>query len=184
MTGVSIRDYARYRKAAGLSGGTHKAVQKAIEARRISTLPDGSIDPAQADRDWAKNTRSSMTGWPQAPAAPPPPPAPGAPIDAGQRYMDARARKEEFAAQVAELDYKERAGQLVPRATVAEFASNVAAVVRDHIMAQADRLAPVLVGLEDEKAVHRMLSDDGAALLRKLSKALQNNGTPGSIRPE
>ena len=48
--GISIREYARQR------GVSHVAVQKAIKAGRITPLADGTIDMAQADKDWKANT--------------------------------------------------------------------------------------------------------------------------------
>src|SRR5881409_1039956 len=50
MAGLSQRAYARRR------GVTHRAVQKAIKAGRITTSPDGTIDPARADAQWTANT--------------------------------------------------------------------------------------------------------------------------------
>jgi hypothetical protein len=60
--GVSRRKYAEMR------GVSHTAVGKAIASGRITTLPDGSIDPAVADRQWdqqtdpAKQRGSASTG--------------------------------------------------------------------------------------------------------------------------
>ena len=48
--GISLRAYAKHRDV------SHSAVQKAIDTGRIQTLPDGSIDKNQADRDWEENT--------------------------------------------------------------------------------------------------------------------------------
>ena len=52
--GLSIRAYAQHR------GVSHTAVAKAIKAGRISKEPDGSIDPAKADAQWARNTLASQ----------------------------------------------------------------------------------------------------------------------------
>lgn len=54
--GLSQRGYAAHRKSKGLSGQSHTAVRKALATGRISALPDGSIDPASADRQWAAET--------------------------------------------------------------------------------------------------------------------------------
>jgi len=53
---LSIRAYARHRKALGLAGGTPAAVSKAIQSGRIQRDLFGRIDPVQADADWAANT--------------------------------------------------------------------------------------------------------------------------------
>jgi hypothetical protein len=48
--GLSRRAYARHR------GVTENAVRAAIAAGRIAVEPDGTIDPAKADKDWAAKT--------------------------------------------------------------------------------------------------------------------------------
>ena len=52
--GLSIRAYAQHR------GVSHTAVAKAIKAGRISKEHDGTIDPAEADAQWARNTLPSQ----------------------------------------------------------------------------------------------------------------------------
>ena len=54
--GLSRRAYARHRAEAGLPGQSEAAVRKAIASGRITTLPDGTIDPARADKAWAAGT--------------------------------------------------------------------------------------------------------------------------------
>lgn len=54
--GLSRRAYARHRKDLGLIGGTDAAVRKAITAGRIDVEPDGTINPAKADAQWAAST--------------------------------------------------------------------------------------------------------------------------------
>ena len=54
----SVRAYAKSRRARGLPGGTHRAVQVAIRRQRLVACvgADGLIDFEQADREWAQNT--------------------------------------------------------------------------------------------------------------------------------
>ena len=102
---MSLRAYARHRKAAGLVGGNLQAVQQARDAKRITLTADGRIaDAARADAEWAANTRAErvpLTG----------PTAPGGeePIDFGE----ARARLEAAKAQLAELELAEKRAELV-----------------------------------------------------------------------
>lgn len=58
--GLSIRAYALHRGALGLPGASHTAVRKALATGRITAEPDGSIDPAKADAQWAGQTDPSM----------------------------------------------------------------------------------------------------------------------------
>ena len=55
MMGVSLRAYARMR------GCSLTAVQKAIASKRITALPDGTLDPERANQEWAKNTFAGKT---------------------------------------------------------------------------------------------------------------------------
>ncbi len=43
-------------------------------------------------------------------------------------------------------------------------------------MAMPDSLAPMLAALDDENAIHRMLTSEMNSLLRKVSKAVENAG--------
>lgn len=53
---VTQAEYARHRKALGLSGGTREAVRKAVGKKSISVC-NGLIDPEIADTEWERNTR-------------------------------------------------------------------------------------------------------------------------------
>ena len=48
--------YAKHRRDLALPGGSGAAVTYAVQAGRIKSEPDGSIDFEQADKDWAVNT--------------------------------------------------------------------------------------------------------------------------------
>jgi hypothetical protein len=168
--GVSLRAYARMR------GCSLTAVQKAIASKRITTLPDGTIDPERANQDWEKNTFAGQTIH-KAQTAPSPvhesPVGSGDPVTA---YLRARAVKESFAARTAQLEYEERAGKLIQAVRASEYAASFSAIVKDHLQARADRLAPMLAAVNDEKAIHRLLKNDDEAVLRKVSKAIADAG--------
>jgi len=180
--GVSIRAYARMR------GCSESAVRKAIASKRINPEQDGSIDPDRANKDWEKNTFVGATLRPSAtkPAEPPrPQPRAAAPhvpaieppsSDPVQSYLRARAVKETFNAKVAQMEYEERAGRLIQASRAAEYASTFSSIVKDHLMAMPDRLAPALAAVDDEHATHRILFNDVAAVLKKLSKAVADAG--------
>jgi hypothetical protein len=54
--GISIRAYARHR------GVTDTAVHKAIRTGRVTPEPDGTIDAARVDQEWARNTDAQKIG--------------------------------------------------------------------------------------------------------------------------
>lgn len=103
---ISLREYARHRKEAGLAGGTHHAVQVAIESGRLakSVTPDGKIVSAEAaDAEWAATThvdRVPLSG----------PTAAGA---LAPDLAESRARREAAEASLAEIELWERRGELV-----------------------------------------------------------------------
>ena len=173
--GISIRAYARMRSCA------KSAVEKAIKTKRITPLPDGTIDPERADQEWAKNTFAGHT-LNRAQAAPAPrsssalPPEPGPSGDPVAAYLRARAVNETFKAKVSQMEYEERAGKLIPAARASEYAASFSAIVKDGLMAMPDRLSPMLAAVADEKAIHRMLVAEVSALLRKVSKAVADAG--------
>ena len=168
-----------------MRGVNHSAVQKAIQTGRITPNPDGSIDPERADREWAKNSIPRTEKPKRAPAqsaASSPPPEPGIPSgssvagDPVAAYLRARAVNETFKAKVSQLEYEERSGKLIPAARAAEYAAMFSAVVKDSMTALPDRLAPMLAAVDEEKAIHRMLSAEVAAVLKKINKAVTDSG--------
>jgi len=174
MMGVSLRAYARMR------GCSLTAVQKAISSKRITTLPDGTIDPESADQEWTKNTFAGQTIHKPSAASPdriPPVHEPvsesGDPVSA---YLRARAVRESFAARTAQLEYEERAGKLIQAVRASEYAAGFSSIVKDGLMAMPDRLAPMLAAVDDERAIHRMLAAEVSAVLRKVSKAIADAG--------
>jgi len=172
MMGVSLRAYARMR------GCSLTAVQKAISSKRITTLPDGTIDADRANQDWAKNTFAGQTIHKPSTSdrVPPMHESPAASGDPVTAYLRARAVKESFAARTAQLEYEERAGKLIPAARAAEYAATFSSIVKDGLMAMPDRLSPMLAAVDDEKAIHRMLVAEVSAALRKVSKAVADAG--------
>src|SRR5690606_6119368 len=102
--GISIRAYGRHR------GVSDAAVRKAIRTGRITAEPDGTIDPAKADRRWAANTESAQQRQPLTHKLKPVPEAAldavretlkdhGAPTSGGTTYMQARPVNEVLKAQ-------------------------------------------------------------------------------------
>ena len=184
MMGISLRAYARMR------GCSLTAVQKAIASKRITTLPDDTIDPERANQEWAKNTFAGHTinqkpaapaparGAAQPKASPPPviPQAVEVSSDPVAAYLRARAVNETFKAKVSQLEYEERAGKLIQAMRASEYAATFSAIIKDGLMAMPDRLAPMLAAVEDEKAIHRLLVAEVSALLRKVSKAVADAG--------
>ena len=114
--GLSIRAYARQR------GVSDTAVRKAIAAGRITPDPDGTIDPARADREWDRNTESvapgSRTGAVRVPVAPEPAGAgesAAALPTGGASLLQARTVNEVVKAQTNKVRLARLKGELVDR---------------------------------------------------------------------
>lgn len=180
MMGVSLRAYARMR------GCTEGAVRKAIAAKRITPNPDGTIDPERANREWAKNTFAGKTLHDaaraattqartpaQASAVPQSPEVTSDPVAA---YLRARAVSETFKAKIAQMEYEERAGKLMQSAKAGEYAMQFSAIVSDALSAWPDRLTPLIAATTDERAVHKILTTEAAALRRRVAKAIADAG--------
>jgi hypothetical protein len=140
---MSKRAYARHREELGLPGSTHRAVQKAVEAGRISVTAGGLIDSDAADREWTANSSEGHRRGPdhgqaetaraarRPPVAPvplrapasagpgewtePPPELPeGATAEPGMSLAEASALEKVWKAKLAELEFDEKSGKLVP----------------------------------------------------------------------
>ncbi len=147
MAILSQRGYARHR------GVEVRAVQKAIESGRISTLPNGMIDPEVADREWEQNTTAR-------------PPAfrrqsddDGETFGASQ-YSKARAVREHYQARLAKIEYEERVGSLVSKDEVQVAAFNKFRQFRDAMLNLPDRLAAMLAAEPDEPKCYEILSTE------------------------
>ena len=179
-TTVSIREYARRR------GVTHRAVQQAIEAGRIDVRreqrgarPVYFIDPVLADRQWNERTdhtyrRSKTRAEKAAPPAVAQPGAPVAPVVAtapASLYGQAKTARETYAAKIAELEYRERAGELVELEKVKTEFRNIAEMVKTNLLNIPDRISSIVAAEQNEKVVHDMVSHEIRAALEKIMES-------------
>jgi hypothetical protein len=137
MAILSVRGYAKHR------GTGHSTVQKAIATGRISTLPNGMIDSAVADREWKENTEVRPTGSSHRTT--------DEESTAVRGYTRARAIREHFAALREKLEYERLLGSLVSKDEVQVAAFNTSREFRDRMLNIPDRLAAELAA-ENEPA--------------------------------
>lgn len=181
--GLSIRAYAQHR------GVSHTAVAKAIKSGRISVEPDGTIDPAKADAQWARNTLPSQnlnTGAakPAAKVATTAVSTPvasreaQAPLETGRvsapDYQTSRAIREAYAARLAKLEFEERTGKLLSADEVKVKYFNLARQLRDRIQQIPRKLAPQIVAAvvaqPDARVVEDLLMEAIREVLEELSR--------------
>lgn len=170
MSGLSARAYARVR------GVSHVAVLKAIKNKRISLGADGTIDPVKANREWERNTFAGKTVTVPAPLDTGRAGSQGGAGDLSLMYQKGKVKEQFFKGQIAELEFNLRNGKLIEASTAGEYASSISNIIRDQVSAWPDRLTPMLAATTDETVIHRILSREGDALLRKVSKAIADAG--------
>jgi len=120
--GLSIRAYARHR------GVSDTAVHKAIRGGRITPEPDGTIDPARADAEWARNTEAPRTGTRSAAARVA---EDGAAPPGGTSLLQARTVNEVVKAQTNKVRLARLKGELVDRAQALAHVFKLARSERD-----------------------------------------------------
>lgn len=143
---MSLRAYARHR------GVALSAVQKAIATGRIQPESDGSIDPAKADGQWDRHTRTAQPTTPKASTARPSPAPPPSPPQAGDEsrgvdYHKARAIRETYAARLAKLEFEERSDKLISKDDVDIKYFQLARQLRDRLQQIPRKVAPEIVAL-------------------------------------
>lgn len=177
---LGVRAYARWRSER-FGKVSHAAVRKAIESGRIAAAyVDGKIDPELADELWRQNTdpaqqrgeAASATAEAKQPRlfadGPQLGPAPkGGEKDAGFSFRQASAIREFWRARMAELDYKERRGELVDAAAVRRAQHDVARRVRDRLAVIESRVAAQLAHLKGD-----VLAELRAAVSKEVREAL------------
>jgi hypothetical protein len=145
MAMMSLRAYSRHRDCA-LS-----AVQKAIKTGRITVQPDGKIDAAQADIQWARNTEKHAPPVTQRGQQDDDDGGAMAGSFGGSQYTKARAVREHYQARLTKIEFEERVGKLVSKDEVEVAAFNKFRQFRDHMLNIPDRIA-AMVAAESEAA--------------------------------
>lgn len=135
--GLTQAAYARHR------GVSPAAVTYALQAGRIRKLPDGTIDPADADAMWEANTKTPQNTAQTAAALPKAPPS-DAPV-----YNDERALHERVKRELAEVKLAEERGRLLDRDDVRSGIVSAFRAIRDRVRALPSRLAQQLAGESD-----------------------------------
>lgn len=91
-------------------------------------------------------------------------------------YATSRAKRELWAAKKAKMEYLVESGKLIPLADVLKEFTDVATATQKAVMSVPDRMAPLLVGEEDQAVIHKRLSDEIRYALKNLSFKLAGQG--------
>jgi hypothetical protein len=165
---LSQRGYAKHRKC------TLSAVQKAIDTKRISTVPDAKgrlwIDPVVADIQWAQNTnplqqeRASLAQFERTQAllagASQLPLAGEKPGVQTSVLSEEKAETENVRRQLLEIQLAQKRGELVRADDISRALANKLKAAQEHLNTVADRLAPILAAETDVSKVDEMLRSE------------------------
>ena len=91
--------------------------------------------------------------------------------DSYLEFKAAQAKREAARAELAELELAEKRRELLPIAEVQADADRQARIVRDTLLALPDRVAALLLGL-DEREMARVLRAEVRAALQHISEAV------------
>lgn len=123
------------------------------------------FDFDQCDADWERNRDPSNRGWeqPQLVHVEVVEEVPTQVIEddaAKMTFNEARTLRERYQAQLARLEFEEKAGKLVDGESVRREYFKQARVARDNLMNIPDRLAPMLIGRTDLHEVRMLLLEE------------------------
>lgn len=138
-------------------GVSRPSVCKAVKTGRIKTDEDGLLDPVQAELDWLANTRPKAAGVTQKGAT---------------GYAEARTRKENALARMAELRLAQATGNLVERAHAEFVMADAGAALASLLENLPDRLAPQLSVQRDLASIRRLLDAAFTDLREELANHL------------
>lgn len=154
---MSQADFAR------LVGVSAPCVHKWITTGKIELGPDGMIDPQEAAAQLSERSnparlraRLDLIAGGGAAAAPGDTDDDGAAEDR-HTFLQSRAKREYFAAQSAEIDFRLKEGAVVLRADVDRDAFEAARGAQQLLLGIPDRLAPLLAAESDPHRVHLLL---------------------------
>lgn len=120
-----------------------------------------------ADLGRARNGANAAPG--RAPSAPLAAVAESGRVDA--IFRQAQAKERAFSAQIAELEYRRMAGELVEVATVRAETARLAASLRESLLQLPARLTPVLAAETDPAKLHDLLDTELRHVLAQLTAA-------------
>lgn len=197
---VTQAEYARLRKARGLSGGTRESVRKAVDAGRISCFGHQKlVDPKLADKQWQSNTRAWTPGSAaqavgteplqasvdQAPAAALPrdpagafaPPGGGggdqAQHAAEPTYLQHRVKREAAEAEMAEMNAAKMRGLLLLREDVDRAMFDIGRELRDTLDVCARTIASELASARDAVVCEAVVRREHTQALQALVKSFR-----------
>lgn len=174
---LSLLEYARRR------GVSEQRVRTLVNCKKLSakkTKHRLTVDPDEADKEWSNNVDDKFRPKVLDGDDEPTEAEIAAGVDeeitdenAGKTRRIAEARKEIWKARREQLDYEEKAGQLVAVDKVKRDAFESARIVRDSILAIPDKVSGLLIGLKDQATAHGILTKELNIAMSELAHAVE-----------
>lgn len=144
------------------------------------------IDPDEADAARAGNLDPSKTRAPSSVPAAQSAAADGPAVgpSASGSYTKARGIREAFAAKSAELDYKERVGQLLDREEVEDAVVKIATEVQRRLAERVPALADRVVGMTDVTRIAALIRDADRLVCEDMARAFERLAAAATPGPE
>lgn len=146
------------------------AVHKARDSGRLTPIGD-RFDLAVAKIQWETNRKRQRRDRP-----PPPPDLPAGtetPAQSGGSYWDAKTRREQAEASIAELKELELRGDLVRKVEVERALAARLVALRESLEVLADRLAALVAAESDAGVCRRLIRDEHRKALTMLAEHLE-----------
>lgn len=186
---MGLREYSRHRQSVGLPGSTHRAVQKALETNRITSVLDEKgrqkIDPEVADIQWGRNTdpdQSARANPGKEPGQTGGEKASGGKNEEGNRYWEAKTSREEVELARARLALEKDAGHLVDKDGVYRAGADAGRQLRDMMLSLPARVAAELAVMTDARSIEVRLREELRKVLDQLSRMAADRFTGNEDR--
>jgi len=171
---VRAADRAWARNTSPINGGRRAGAGRKPRGRAQTSAPvaRGRAEP-RAPRAAARTNGAAPPVLPVLPTQPSleEPEAPASPA-AGQGLIDAKTTREGWAAKLAELDYRHRAGELLERDEILKALGDAAREVRDGLYGIVPRVQGVLAPEQAPGDVAAVLNEEIAKALGALERRL------------
>jgi phage terminase Nu1 subunit (DNA packaging protein) len=95
------------------------------------------------------------------------------PAQAYEVLAKAKAKRETHRAQLAELEYRQKVGELVEASEVARRWANIGNMIRQRLLAIPTRLAAQVAGMDDERMIRDAIKSEVYAALTELSASVE-----------
>lgn len=165
---INQAEYARRR------GVSREAVRKAVQDGRI-TLINGKIDPAVADIQWQQNTNPSQQRFGLSATQQDQQQSQPAGDGSATLYnmAAARAKREHFDAQLAEMKALRESAALVDAQQMVLAITSAAAQLRMALERIPDKLAGQIAAAPDQRVVHEILTTEIEQVMHAMADGLQ-----------